>query len=104
MDHFGFGSTSVNKSSGQFGFDLGQVEFGSIRVITVLDRFGFGSVQFQISGRNRFNSFSCRFGSSFGSFDLGHFFQVYKILTFLVTNRKVPTHQFGKVCLSVEIY
>jgi len=31
--------------------------FGSIRVITVSGRFGFGFVQFRISGRNRFNSF-----------------------------------------------
>ena len=35
----------------------------------VLDRFGLG--QFWISGQNRFNFFSCRFGSGFGSFGSG---------------------------------
>ena len=43
-------------------------DFGSIWVIIVSDRFGFRSVQFQILGRNQFNSFSCRFGSGFGLF------------------------------------
>ena len=70
----GSGLHRVNKNSGQFGFDSGHVEF---RVIAVSDRFGFGSVQFWISGRNRFNSFSCRFGlgsdRSVGSFGSGHF-------------------------------
>ena len=37
----------------------------------VSDRFGFGSVQFRISGQNRFNFFSRRFGSGFGSFGSG---------------------------------
>jgi len=37
----------------------------------VLDRFGFRSDQFRISGQNRFNFFSCRFGSGFGSFGSG---------------------------------
>jgi len=50
--------------------------FGSIRVIIVSGGFGFGSVQFRISGQNQFNSFSCRFGSAFRSFGSGHFRQV----------------------------
>ena len=73
----GSGLHRVNKSSGQFRFDSGHIEFRSIRVITVLSRFGFGSVQFRISGQNQFNSFSCRFGFGFWSFDSGHFCQVY---------------------------
>ena len=51
-------------------------DFGLIRVISVLGRFGFGSFQFRISGRNRFNSFSCRFGSGLGSFGSGRSVQV----------------------------
>ena len=37
----------------------------------ILDRFGLGSVQFRISGQNRFNFFLCLFGSGFGSFGSG---------------------------------
>jgi len=50
--------------------------FRSIRVITVWGRFGFGSVQFRISDRNRSNSFSCRFGSGFGLFGSGRSIRV----------------------------
>ena len=57
------GSIKIRVSSGSIRV---MSDFGSIRVITVSDRFDFGSVQFRILGRNRFNSFSCRFGS-FGS-------------------------------------
>jgi len=57
----------------RFSSDLVRVisDFGLNRVIMVLDRFGFGSGQFRISSRNRFNFFSCRFGSGFGSFGSG---------------------------------
>ena len=53
----GYGSNWVNKISGQFGFDL--------------DHYSFGSVQFQISDWNQFNSFLCRLRSDFGSFGSG---------------------------------
>ena len=68
----------------QVGLDSTQVisNFGSIWVITVSDQFGFGSVQFRISGQNRFNSFSCWFGSGFELFGSSHFCQVYVPITF----------------------
>ena len=69
----GSGLHRVNKSSGQFGFDSGHIGF---RVITVLGRFDFLSVQFRILGRNRFNSFSCRFGAGFGLFGSGRSIRV----------------------------
>ena len=73
-NRFGFNSDlglhRINKSSGQFGFDSGHIRF---RVNS--DHYSFGSVR--ISGRNRFNSFSCWFESRFESFDLGHSCQVY---------------------------
>jgi len=46
-------------------------DLGSIRVITVSGRFGFGSVSFRISDQHQFNPFSCRYGSGFGSFGFG---------------------------------
>ena len=49
---------------------------GLIRVITVSGWFGFRSVQFWILGRNRFNSFSYRFGSDFGMFGLTRSVQI----------------------------
>jgi len=69
------GSIRVQVSSGSIRI---MSNFGSIQFITVSDRFGFGSVQFQISVRNRLISFSCRFRSNFGSFGSGHFCQVYE--------------------------
>ena len=59
----GSGLYRVNKSLGQFGFDSGHIRF---RINS--DHYSFGSVrfwvvQFWISSRNRFNSFSCRIGS-----------------------------------------
>ena len=63
----------VNKSSSQFGFDSGHIGFW---VITVSGRFGFGSVQFRISDRNWFNSFSRRFGSDFELFGSGRLVRV----------------------------
>ena len=70
-------------------------DFGSIGVITVSDRFSFGSVQFQILGRNRFNSFSCRFGSDFGLFSSGRLVWV----TFARSTRPWPyfIHLYRKV-------
>ena len=73
----GYGSNRANKISGHFGFDSVISDFKLIRIITVSCWFGFGSVQFRISGRNRFNSFSRRFGSGFGPPRSGYFCLVH---------------------------
>jgi len=69
---FGSGLDQINKISGWFGFGLdhfgfrinsGQHDFGSVW-------FWVGSIL--VSGRIRFRSFGCRFGSGFGSFGSVH--------------------------------
>ena len=86
LDRFGYNSVRVISGSGAYrikgssgrfgsfrvtghiglirfrvGSDLVRVisNFGLNRIIMVLDRFGFGSVQFRFSSRNRFNFFIC---------------------------------------------
>lgn len=67
--------------------------FESNQVNMVSSQFSFRSVQFQVSGQERFNSFRYRFGSNFGLFGLGHSDWV-SFSKFTNTLRIIRLHEF----------